>query len=199
MEQLPSLVVLAPHDLRWPGDPVSFEARKQQVFLALIVFLDIHQPTERVAPGHEVGRCLQVGRERAKLGDDFGEGLVLAFKRVERVSRWGSHLYRLDQDLSQHLTVQVAHALHFLHRHPARDQLLLHRRDLGRGRLPDQRSQRAPHLVGVGAAVQLLDDLLQRADSLGPIVDELAHDVTSWWFPAGRRGEHDRSEASDRP
>ena len=163
------------------------------------MLLDIHQSTERRPPGHGVGGRFQIGRQRAQLGDNLGECLVLSLKRVERVSRWGSHLHRLDQNLTQDLAVEVAHALHLLHRHPARDQLLLHRRDLGRGRLPDQRAQRAPHLVGVRAAVQLLDDLLQCADSLGTIVDELAHDVTSWWFPARRRGEHDRSEASDLP
>jgi len=166
---------------------VALEAREQQVLLPPVVLLHVHEVVVALPAGSQLRGRLSGVRQRLDLldraahaGDRLAQCLVLSPEGVERMARRDAWRLGRDQELPQHLGVQVAHGLHFGHGHAVCDEGLLHRRDLGGVGLPHERPQPIPHLVGGPAAMEVADHVLHRLDPVLAVVDQFAHGGPPW-------------------
>ena len=157
---------------------MAFQTREQQVLFALIMLVDILEFVECLPPFEQRGRRVAVIRgfedpihRPLKACDGLAQGLVLPAKRVYGMTRKNRRRRQLDQNFPGDLRVQVAHALNLLHRHAIGDEFLLHGHDFGVVGLADQFFQAGPHRIRRIAGVQALDDSLQGAHALCPVVD----------------------------
>ena len=184
-QERPRLVVLAPHDGRGPGDPVPLQEREEEILLPLVVLLDVHEAGEEAA-AHEVVRGVDRGvladtprrerGERGAQGRDLGaQRLVLPAKGVDGVAGGRGSARLLDQDVAHDLRVQVAHPHDLLHGHALGHELLLHGRDLARVALAHEGAEARLHFVRGLSLVKVADHLLEGADAVRAVVDELAH------------------------
>ncbi len=123
-----------------------------------------------------VGRALaQRGERVAQLRDLRGQGLVLPPERVGRVSGRGRRRRPLDEDVADDGGVQVAHVHDLRDRNAFGHQLLLHGRNLARVALPHEGGEAGLDLGRRLAFVKVTDDLFQRPDAVGPVVNQFAH------------------------
>ena len=128
LQELAHLVVLAPHDLAGATGAVPFQDAEDQLLLAAVVLLDVHDRLEGGQGIQALGPGRHLVRQGGEAGDPQpggleggGQGLVLALELLDGVPRGqGLGGPGLREHVLQDIRVKVAHGAHFFVGHARR-------------------------------------------------------------------------------
>ena len=117
---------------------MGFEGGKEAVFLALVVFFDVHQLVVGLAPFEEFARAVggfghgfDVFAGDAHAKEDAAEGFVFAAEGVNGVAGGDGARRGCDEEIAGDLRVEVAHGAELFDGHAFGEKFLFHGDDFG--------------------------------------------------------------------